>query len=669
MLAALSALAAIAKPAPHRPPAIPLIVHDPYFSVWSFSDHPADDWTKHWTGKNHAVCGMFRVDGQAYRWLSRGQSTVPTAELVATTVRATTTEYVFRAGSVRFVASFVTPVMAGNPEAASRTATLVEIAAYNEGDKPVQVSAYLDISAELAVDSPDQTVAASRLRAESGDVLTLWHDGGEPLGRSGDDIRIDWGRAMLTQHQRGMDVIASHDEARAAFATRGGLPREDDLRFPRRASDTWPVAACATLPEAALPGGDPVIARFVVAYDDQYSIEYFGRKLPPLWRDRQEGLSTLVSSPVSLAEAARRFDSREWERWVAAGGEGYARLCALAYRQCLGAHKTVRDADGRIRTFSKENFSNGCIGTVDVMYPATPFFLVYEPDLIESQMLPVLEYASMSRWKWPFAPHDLGTYPLANGQVYGGGERTEENQMPVEECGNMLVMLGALAELHGEIELAREFWPVISKWARYLERNGLDPGEQLCTDDFSGHLAHNANLSMKAIVGLACYARVADRLNHKEEAQKYSALARAWAQEWVTKVGSAEDSVLAFDKPGTWSQKYNMVWDKVLGLGLFPPDAYARETATALRHANAFGTPLDSRADYTKLDWIVWTACLAPTRRDRDRILAPVYRWLEEGPDRVPLSDWYNTKTGRVVGFRARSVVGAVFLPLLLEDK
>lgn len=662
------ALAALAMTSPQtRPPAVPLIVHDPYFSVWSFNDHPADDWTKHWTGKNQAVCGMVRADGQAYRWLSRGDEGLPKAELLDHSVEATTTRYTFRAGPLEVVARFVTPVLPGGPVAASRTATLVEVEMKNVSGRAVQASAYLDVSAELAVDRPDQTVAWSRLRTRSGEALAIWKDGQEPLSRSGDDLRIDWGRALLAPLQPGQSALAGHSTARGGYAASGGLP-QDDTRFPRRASDDWPVAALASNEVELAPGSPPHVVRFVVAYDDGLSIEYFGRKLPPLWRDAGEGVEELVSSVAARAEAAGEFDRRERERWTQAGGEGYARLCALAYRQCLGAHKSVRDLDGRIRTFSKENFSNGCIGTVDVMYPASPQFLVYEPELLESQLLPILEYASTRRWKWPFAPHDLGTYPLANGQVYGGGERTEEDQMPVEECGNMLIMLGALAGLHGRTGLAEEFWPVVSRWAQYLEAHGLDPGEQLCTDDFAGHLARNANLSVKAIVGLACYARLAEMLGHVQEAQRYGALSRDWARQWVAMADGGPDTVLAFGRPGTWSQKYNMVWDKVLGLGLFPPEAYAREAETALRRANPFGTPLDSRADYTKLDWLVWTACLAPTREQRDRILAPLYRWLEEGPDRVPMSDWYDTKTGKVVGFRARSVVGGVFLPLLIKD-
>jgi hypothetical protein len=393
----------------------------------------------------------------------------------------------------------------------------------------------------------------------------------------------------------------------------------------------------------------------------------------PYWQRNdmpiEEMLDRAEKERTSLEARGEAFDKELQTDLEKVGGKPYAAIAILSYRQTLAAHKLVADANGDPMLFAKENFSNGCIATVDVLYPSAPFFLFFQPKLLEAQLRPVLQYAALSRWKFLFSPHDLGQYPLANGQVYGGGEKTEDDQMPVEESGNMLILVDAVARAEGNAHLAQQYWPQLTKWAEYLKEKGLDPENQLTTDDFAGHVAHNANLSIKAIDALAAYADLAKLLNQNTVARDYDATAHAMAAKWQQLALEGDHYKLAFNSPGTWSQKYNLVWDKVLSYNLFPDSVRESEVKFYRTKLNKYGLPLDSRADYTKLDWSVWTATLASRPEDFHAIVDPIYTWTLETPTRVPLTDWYDTKNGKQIGFQARSVVGGVFIKALSDKE
>jgi hypothetical protein len=317
----------------------------------------------------------------------------------------------------------------------------------------------------------------------------------------------------------------------------------------------------------------------------------------------------------------------------------------------------------------KETFSNGSISTVDVIYPSSPMFLFLNPKLVEAQLEPVMRYAQSEHWKFPFAPHDLGVYPLANGQLYGGGEVSEEDQMPVEESGDMILMVAAVAHAEQSTDFAARYWPLLSKWAEYLLAKGFDPENQLSTDDFAGHLAHNTNLSIKAIEALAAYAQLAAKLGDHRAAAQYETAAKSMAAKWVQMGADSGHYRLAFDKAGTWSQKYNLVWDNILELHLFPTAVSDQEIAFYKTHLNRFGLPLDNRATYTKLDWSLWSATLARNPADFQTLVHPVFEFLNQTTDRVPMTDWYDTVSAREVGFQARSVVGGVYIKLLADPE
>ncbi|MBW4028609.1 MAG: DUF4965 domain-containing protein [Acidobacteria bacterium] len=664
--------AAISAPAQmsERPPATPLITHNPYFSIWSDTDKLTDSTTRHWTGHAQPLASLVRIDGKTFRIMGRDPESVPAMEQTSLHLTPTHTRYSFSAAGVAIDLAFFTPAFLDDLDLLSRPVTYLTWTAHATDGAQHQVSVLLAASPEIATSMDHQPVVFTRNQTAFTNVLSVGTRDQAVLNRSGDDLRIDWGYFHLAvpKDEQAISTISEHPEL--AFASNGILPVADDMESPVVAGRSSPQMAVA-LPLGSV-GTEPVSRHVLVSYTEGYAIQLLQQNLRPYWQRNNKPVATMLDEAdqdySALDTRGNTFDQQLTADLTRSAGEHYAWLCTLAYRESIAAHILVADANGTPMLFAKENFSNGDIATVDVLYPSAPIFLFFNPKLLEAQMLPVLQYAAMSaHWHFPFAPHDLGQYPLANGQEYGGGEKTVEDQMPVEESGNLLILVDALARTQGNTALAERFWPQLTQWAEYLRVNGLDPENQLSTDDFAGHLAHNANLSIKAIDALAAYADLAGLLHHEAEAKQYKSIAKTMAEKWVDLDQEGDHYKLAFDSPNTWSQKYNLVWDKVLDYNLFPKAVRETEIAYYQTRLNTYGLPLDSRKDYTKLDWELWTATLAGTPAAFNALVDPVYRWANETTSRVPMTDWYDTKTGNQVGFQARSVVGGVFIKALAD--
>lgn len=620
-----------------RPPAVPLVACDPYFSIWSQADRLTDVATTHWTGKPNRLSGSITIDGKTLRVIGADPKSLPAMPQKRVEVLPTRTIYNFATDELALTLTFMTPSLPESIDLLSWPITYVTWSARSLNQKPHKVSIAFEASSEIAVNDPAQKTVWSAPDFEGLSTKSVGSEAQSVLGRSGDDLRIEWGYLYIS-------VPTSQ------------RPEWNEHRL--------------TLDLGAVGSGE-TSRMLMLAYDDLYSIQYMKQNLKPYWRRDRKGAGNLLQAAASaypeLSKRCREFDNELMADLRMAGGDDYAKLGGLCYRQCFAAGKFVADAKGQPLQFCKENHSNGCIATSDVFYPMAPQFLLFGPSLAKSFLTPFLNYAASDRWKFPFAPHDLGRYPLANGQVYGGGERTEENQMPVEESGNLLILVAAVAQMEGNPGYANLYWTQLEKWAGYLMEKGFDPANQLCTDDFAGHLAHNVNLSAKAICAIGAYAKLCEMRGERDKATKAFELARTFAKRWVEAASDGDHFRLAFDRKGSWSQKYNLIWDRILGLELFPESVATTEMAYYRKIQNRYGIPLDNRETYTKLDWVLWTATLTQKPADFAALLVPVIAFINETPDRSPLTDWYQTKSGRKVGFTARPVVGGVFARLLYD--
>jgi hypothetical protein len=668
LLAGIPAISTKSFAAALRPPSVPLVACDPYFSIWSPADKLTDTDTTHWTGKAQRLASLVRIDGKTFRLMGPTPAALPALPQTTLEILPTRTIYHFEGAGVKLSLTFLTADLPDDLDILSRPVTYATWSVQSTDAKSHAVAIYLDARAELAVDNPSQAVDFENADTTG---INAWRVGSTTqrvLQTKGDDLRIDWGYFYLamSKDRRASSTVATARAAREAFVARRKFSAAPAEAMQKNNQNDLVIAFAVNLGKVE---AQEASCWMMLAYDDLYSIQYMKKNLCPYWRrngwEAADLLQAAAKDYPSLQQRCIAFDDELMADLRNAGGENYAQLGALAYRHCFAAGKFVADDNGQPLQFCKENHSNGCIGTSDVFYPMAPQFLLFSPTLAKSFIVPFMNYAASERWKFPFAPHDLGTYPQANGQVYGDGERGVNNQMPVEETGNLLCLFGAVAEMEGNADFAGLYWKQLEKWAAYLKEKGFDPENQLCTDDFAGHLAHNVNLSAKAICALGSFAKLCEMRGDKTTADEYFKLARSFAQHLTTEAADGDHLRLALDRPGTWSQKYNMVWDKILGLNLFPAEVAQKEMAFYRKMQNQYGLPLDNRETYTKLDWITWTATLTQNRDDFDALIAPIIAYLNATSDRAPMSDWYQTKTARKVGFTARPVVGGVFLPML----
>lgn len=670
------AASAVAEPLTPRPPAVPLATHTPYFSVWSPADRLTDADTVHWTGQKQPLAGLIRIDGRTYRVMGTAPAGAPALPQQGLELTPTRSIYRFANDQIQLTLTFASPVIATDLELTSRPVTYVVWDVQSADGQAYDVQVLLGAKADLAAGSSGDAMVWSREEVSGAGltVLKMGTDTQAVLGRAGDRVRIDWGYAYLaTPAPKTTGVAGEWDGLLWSFATEGQLPEAMDADMPRAADQRAPGMAVAT-DLGAVTG--TTRAYQMLAYDEIKAMRYFRQPLDPWWR--RDGttpaqlLQTAADEFESVLVRAEAFDRQVMEDATRVGGEKYAYLCALAYRQAMAGNILAADANGMPLLFNKEISSFGLAQTVDVIYPMSPQVLLFSPTLTKAMLVPVLQYCDSDLWPFPYACHDIGMYPTSQGNVYGGMKPGEDpGRMPVEESANMLLMVAAVAhQQDGDVAFAKPYWRTLEQWADYLAEHGIDPVNQLCTDDFAGHLARNANLSVKAILGIGAMAQLCGMVGDETGQAKYRRLAENGVRRWLQLADAGDHYGLVFERPDTWSLKYNLVWDRLLGMNLFPEEIARKEADFYLTQMRPYGVPLDSRQQetgMTKADWEVWCATLG-TRRHFDAMINPLYDFYNTTSSRTPMGDWYDARDAHQRGFIARPVMGAVYLPFLYHE-
>jgi len=385
-------------------------------------------------------------------------------------------------------------------------------------------------------------------------------------------------------------------------------------------------------------------------------------ELRPYWRRNGldgSGLMALAAQDQDALEArARAFDSALQTDLVQLGGSEWAKLAALVWRQTLGAANLAVDSSGSPVLLPRAGGRPA--RTLDVVDGA-PIFLATSPGLARALAAPLLERARSPGWDVPFAPVVLDE-PAPGPALAVDPER-------VAATAGLLLLTAQIGVVEDRVRFAERYADLLGRWAESLDRIGLDVGAPSVSG--ANVLAPlDANAAQLSVLALGAWSQIAAKRGLDAEARRYRARAEDLARAWIARASSngVAPTRLALDAEGSWSQRTALVWDRLLGLGLFPAELATSEAAALrARWGTLAGTALDSRSPAASLARGMWSAGLARDRAEFEALVKPLHAWVGTLDDRRPLSARYDAQSGRSLGSEGGIELGALFLRLLQD--
>ncbi|KAJ5594326.1 Glutaminase A [Penicillium hispanicum] len=662
---------------PARPPSLPLAVKSPYLSTWqdAGSDggnggYLAGQWPTFWQNQVTGWCGLIRVDGKAYTWMGLpGSTTVNQTAFEYTSSKSIFTMNV--GGLVEMNITFLSPITPDDFKRQSLVFTYldVEVSSLDGGEHDVQV--YADISAEWV--SGDRNAIAQWDYGTSEGIAYHKVYRQTQLAFSEINQQAEWGYwywstddSSSVTYQSGEDTVV-----RSQFSSNGTLANTADTNY-RAISSDWPVFGFAS--NLGKVSSSPVSTLFSLGLTQDEAVQYEGSgsysPVQSLWKsyfDTDLAAVTFFHKDYSESSSlSSSFDSKVSSDASALGGDNYVTLTSLSARQVFGATQLC-GTEKTTYLFLKEISSDGNMNTVDVTFPAYPFFLYANPEYLKLVLDPLYDNQESGKYPNTYAMHDIGSsYPNATGHNDG-----KDEEMPLEECGNMIIMTLAYAQKANNVDYLTQRYNLLKQWTGYLVEEALYPANQISTDDFAGSLANQTNLALKGMVGIQAMAVIANQTGHTADAANYSSIAKDYIAKWqvlaINNDTNPPHTMLNYNNASSHGLLYNLYADAQLGLNLVPQSVYDIQSAFYPTVENKYGVPLDTRHAYTKSDWQSFSAAIASVQT-RDMFFKDIATWINETPTNQPLTDLYDTVSGDypVNTFIARPVIGGSFAPLLV---
>ncbi|KAI1371497.1 DUF1793-domain-containing protein [Hypoxylon crocopeplum] len=618
------------------PPVLPLIVRNPYLSIWfaHAREAPWENWPMFWTGSTVGFAIMAAVPdtktvypllGRSHDFLRHSSSyNVSFPQYDGATFDASTTNltYAIPGSDVRIILSFLSPITPTSTFRQSLPAGYLTCIVEGSTD----VSLYVDINGEWASGNRDNKIEWGLVRTKKSDSaktpIKTWS-----IARRHEQLlteffdHAEWGTIHISapadvEHQSG-----ESNYIRRQFAEHGSLKNKVDDSYRGIFEDEPVFAFSKTFKLSAASNNSHEVAKdsaiFTFALTQDPVVQFASARgltlMRPLWASyfftTQEMLQYHYDDYDTAVYLARNYSEQLAKDAYASGSQDYQDIAALSARQVLGATQFSGTPESPI-IFLKEISSNGNFQTVDVIFPAFPFFLYTNPQWLAYLLEPLLEHQLSGQYPNDYSMHDLGThFPNATGHGDGNDE-----YMPVEECGDMLIMGLALVnalkdntqpafvrtapqqalplslEPTKRLPLVNSYgmdrtWEdmgttgekAAAKWAKrsyklwklwtgYLVRESLIPANQLCTDDFAGWLANQTNLALKGIIGIKAMSEIASVVGEEAESKWYSDVADEYIDKWQG-FGLSRDKThakLAYTWYGSWTTLYNIFADALL---------------------------------------------------------------------------------------------------------
>lgn len=666
--------------------AYPLFVKDPFFSIWSGTDTINGGETIFWTGDIKRTYGILKINDKSYCFLGDVPGMFKMEQLKVE-VSLFRTTYHFNVQEAEMKVSFFSPLPLNDLKILSLPVCFMEYEIVPK-QRIEDVTVYMSVSEDWCHGpSADREMRGDVISVDDGEIGYFGLNRQHIMNRSGDRVAADWGYYYIRAEECFYHEIPDFSH----------IEKNDTCDSE---NEEWKFLTGKNTHKNVL---NSVKGKFIVAFDDVASINYFGRILKGYYLGKEGTIMDAIEYAYckcdSIHDVCQKFEKKVLEDCKDYSRE-YQELLYYSYRQTVAAHKLVVDHDGTLLFISKECGSGGCLATVDVTYPTMPLLALYNPELLRASMEPIFKVASLPMWDYPFAPHDAGMYPYCCGQYYIVKVRKEgkhfrdvgfrgdwkqdvlpnyylypkaselydiERQMPVEECANMILIAKLYTLTASSSDYLEDKLDYLKKWCDYLVEKGLVPEKQLCTDDFMEHLDKNVNLAIKSIIAIMSFADIAEHFG--SEGNRYREVAQERAKE-LQGIYKGSHMPLSFgDENNSYSLKYNLLWDKLLGYDLFTKEALEQEERSCMEHIDKYGIPLDSRTKLTKTDWMMWMAALSDNSCFVEMIIQAINNYFHsEGAKGKPFPDLYDCVTGETKPFANRTVQGSMFI-LLLKDK